>query len=62
VKLGLVLGLTLHGVHIAVLGQRMAAIDGPPSLRLFIRGGLATAVSQTCWWGAIIIGFLNANT
>lgn len=60
-KLGLVLALTLNGVHIAVLGRRMAALDGPPPLRLLIRGGLATVVSQTCWWGAIVIGFLNAN-
>ncbi|MFC0434794.1 hypothetical protein [Kutzneria buriramensis] len=61
VKLGLVLGLTLNGVHIAVLGRRMAAVDGAPPMRLLIRGGLATVVLQACWWGAIVIGFLNAN-
>jgi hypothetical protein len=33
----------------------MAALDGPPP-RLLLRGGLATVVSQTCWWGAIVIG------
>ena len=62
VKLGLVLGLSLNGVHIAVVGQRMAAINGTPPVRLLIRGGLATVVSQICWWGAIVIGFVNANS
>jgi hypothetical protein len=60
-KLGFVLGLTVNGVHTAVLGRRMATVEGTPGIRLLVRGGIATAVSQICWWGAVLIGFLNAT-
>ena len=30
-------------------------------MRLLLWGGLTSAISQICWWGAIIIGFLNVN-
>ncbi|HEY3463594.1 MAG TPA: hypothetical protein VGL47_00550 [Amycolatopsis sp.] len=61
VKLGLVAALTVNGVHVMGLGKRMAGVEGPVPAGLLIRGGLATAVSQLCWWGAVVIGFLNAN-
>ncbi|WP_218177816.1 hypothetical protein [Amycolatopsis australiensis] len=61
VKLGLVLALTVNGVHVAVLGRRMSAVVGTPGRRLLLRGGAATVLSQVCWWGAVFIGFLNAN-
>jgi hypothetical protein len=60
-KLVFVLGLTVNGVHTLVLGRRMALLAGNPPRGLLVRGGLATAVSQICWWGAVVIGFLNAN-
>ncbi|WP_285484826.1 hypothetical protein [Amycolatopsis sp. NBRC 101858] len=61
VKLCLVGVLAVNGVHATVLGNRMALADGPVSFRLLVRGGLTTAVSQLCWWGAVVIGFLNAT-
>ncbi|MEV6872958.1 hypothetical protein [Amycolatopsis sp. NPDC051128] len=61
VKLGLVLVLTVNGVHVVLLGKQMAFVEEPVPARLLVRGGLATAISQFCWWGAVVIGFLNAN-
>jgi hypothetical protein len=60
-KLGFVATLTLNGVQAMALGRRMGALDGVPSIRLLLLGGLTTAVSQVCWWGAVVIGFLNAH-
>ncbi|WP_329050336.1 hypothetical protein OG738_00680 [Amycolatopsis sp. NBC_01488] len=61
VKLCLVGVLAVNGVHATVLGKRMALVDDPVPVRLLVRGGLTTAVSQLCWWGAVVIGFLNAT-
>jgi hypothetical protein len=60
-KLGFVAALTLNGVQAMALSRRMSALDGPPPRRLLGRGVLASAVSQICWWGAVVIGFLNVN-
>jgi hypothetical protein len=60
-KLGLVAAITLNGVQAMALGRRMSAHIGVPSIRLLLWGGLTSAVSQICWWGAIVIGFLNVN-
>ena len=60
-KLGFVAALTLNGVQAMALGRRMSALDGIPPLRLLLWGGLTAAVSQICWWGAVVIGFLNVN-
>lgn len=61
VKLALVAVLTVNGVQVMELGKRMAVVAGPVPRRLLVRGGLTTAISQLCWWGAVVIGFLNAN-
>jgi hypothetical protein len=61
VKLCLVGVLAVNGVHATVLGGRMALVDDPVPARLLVHGGLTTAVSQLCWWGAVVIGFLNAT-
>jgi hypothetical protein len=60
-KLGFVAVLTLNGLRAMALGRRMSALDGEPPPRLLRWGGLSSAVSQVCWWGAVVIGFLNAN-
>lgn len=60
-KLVFVAVLTLNGGQAMVLGKRMSALGGAPSARLLARGGLTAAVSQFCWWGAVVIGFLNVN-
>ncbi|GAB3162470.1 hypothetical protein [Amycolatopsis sp. NPDC004378] len=61
VKLCLVGVLAVNGVRATVLGKRMALVEGPVPARLLVQGGLTTAVSQLCWWGAVVIGFLNAT-
>lgn len=60
-KLGFVAVLTLNGVQAMALSRRFGALDGVPPVRLLLRGGLTSMISQICWWGAIVIGFLNAN-
>jgi hypothetical protein len=61
VKLGFVAVLTLNGVQAMALGRRLHALPGAMPVRLLLRGGLTSLVSQICWWGAVVIGFLNAN-
>jgi hypothetical protein len=60
-KLGFVAALTLNGLQAMALGRRMSTLDGNPPVTLLLWGGLTSAISQICWWGAIIIGFLNVN-
>jgi hypothetical protein len=60
-KLGLVAILTLNGVQAMALSRRLSEHVGVLPRRLLVWGGLTSAVSQICWWGAVIIGFLNAN-
>lgn len=60
-KLGLVAILTVNGIQASALGTRMSALAGSPTRRLLIRGGVTSAISQICWWGAIVIGFLSVN-
>ncbi|MEV7725664.1 hypothetical protein AB0P15_13115 [Streptomyces sp. NPDC087917] len=62
-KLALVAALTLNGLQAGLLGRRLeAAAEDPVGSKLLIWGGLTALVSQACWWGAVIIGFLNTNT
>ncbi|MBT2545572.1 hypothetical protein J7E99_34010 [Streptomyces sp. ISL-44] len=61
VKLGLVLVLSLNGVQASALHRRLAAVDGPVSRPLTIRGAVTASVSQAAWWGAVAIGFLNGR-
>jgi hypothetical protein len=60
-KLGFVAALTLNGVQAMALGRRLSAFEEVPPARLLVWGGLTSAVSQICWWGSIIIGFLKVN-
>jgi hypothetical protein len=60
-KLGFVAVLTLNGVRAMALGRRMSAHNGVPPIRLLLWGGVTSAISQICWWGAVVIGFLNVN-
>lgn len=60
-KLGLVATLTINGIQATALGRRMSALTSPPTRHLLVWGGLTSAISQICWWGAIVIGFLNVN-
>ncbi|MGH3916505.1 MAG: DUF4389 domain-containing protein [Pseudonocardiaceae bacterium] len=62
IKLGLVLLVTLNGLHAYAIGERLRVFsDGavPPGLLRRARAG--AALSQLGWWGAMIIGFVNAQ-
>lgn len=58
VKLGLVLVIGLNGV-VALAVHR--ALTREPDLRWMAIGGSVAVVSQLGWWGATVIGFLNAH-
>ncbi|MCQ4122649.1 hypothetical protein [Rhodococcus tibetensis] len=61
-KLGLVLVLTINGLQALILSRHIAHSNTahlPPRLTVW---GVATAtISQVCWWGAVWIGFWNAE-
>ncbi|MGH2943869.1 MAG: hypothetical protein ACRDLN_13955 [Solirubrobacteraceae bacterium] len=60
-KLAFVAILTLNGLHAMVLSTRVEAAAGVLSMRLLTWGAATTTVSQACWWGSVVIGFLTAN-
>jgi hypothetical protein len=60
-KLVLVAALTVNGVQTMALSRRMSALGGDPPPRLLLWGVATSAISQVCWWGAIVIGFLHTN-
>ena len=62
-KLGLVLTVTVNGLYAHWLGQRLEPYrETKPPRRLLVQSGLAASVSQTGWWGATLIGFLNSQS
>ncbi|MFB6617638.1 hypothetical protein ACIGFK_11830 [Streptomyces sp. NPDC085524] len=61
-KLGLVAALTLNGLQAGLLARRLEAASEAPGPKLLAWGGVTALVSQVCWWGAVVIGFLNSNT
>lgn len=62
IKLLLVLVLALNGLQSKVLTHRMSLHASPAPAPLILLWGAVTAgVSQVCWWGAVVIGFLNAR-
>ncbi|SES40534.1 hypothetical protein SAMN04487818_112217 [Actinokineospora terrae] len=60
-KLVLVTTLTLNGIQATALGRRMSTLDGPPPVPLLLWGAATSALSQLCWWGAVVIGYLNTT-
>ena len=58
-KLGLVLVIGLNGV--VALGLHRALGRGGADLRWMALGGMCATVSQLGWWGATVVGFLNAH-
>ncbi|MBW5486776.1 hypothetical protein [Streptomyces bambusae] len=67
VKLGLVLAVMVNGLYAHRLGQllerrRTPEVPHEVPRGLLVRSGIAAAVSQTGWWGATVIGFLNSQS
>ncbi|MVU81533.1 hypothetical protein GPX89_30370 [Nocardia sp. ET3-3] len=61
-KLALVFALTLNGIQACALNRRLQARGAAPLTPRLLAWGAATGlVSQICWWGATVIGFLNAR-
>lgn len=58
IKLALVIIIGLNGVFIAWQHAALQRIDSP---RLLVVGTMSAMVSQGCWWGATVVGFLNAH-
>ncbi|MFD5513523.1 hypothetical protein ACFWIB_38095 [Streptomyces sp. NPDC127051] len=59
-KLALVFALTVNGLQAGLLGRRLATAS-TVGRGLLVWGGVTALVSQICWWGAVVIGFLNTN-
>ncbi len=63
VKLVMVLVLSLNGLQAGLLNRRMAEqASASPSTGILAWGGATALVSQICWWGAVVIGFLNTQS
>ncbi|MFF7458388.1 hypothetical protein [Kitasatospora sp. NPDC008115] len=61
-KLVLVLVIALNGVYAGTLHRRLAAYgERRPPAGLLARGAASALVSQTGWWGAVLIGFHNSR-
>lgn len=61
-KMAFVLILTLNGLQALLLGKRLTNhVSIPLTTRLLLWGAASGAISQICWWGAIGIGFWNAE-
>ncbi|MGW2400075.1 hypothetical protein ACWCYY_26275 [Kitasatospora sp. NPDC001664] len=62
-KLVLVLMIALNGVQAGALQRRLAVCgDERPPRPLLVRGAVSALVSQLGWWGALLIGFYNAQS
>ena len=62
VKLLLVLAIGWNGIWAMVLHHRLERVgDAGPGRSLMRVAGAAAAVSQLGWWGAMLVGFLNAR-
>ena len=61
-KLGLVLLVMLNGLYAYAVGERLVRLAPGTVPRSLLRNAVVVAaVSQIGWWGAVIIGFVNAQ-
>jgi len=60
VKLGVVLVVALNGLNAHHLQGQLEETGPRTGRRLLIRAALTRSISQTGWWTACVIGFLNA--
>lgn len=62
IKMILVLILTINGLQALILSRRMTHhLPVPLTPRLMAWGATTALTSQICWWGAVWIGFWNAE-
>ena len=61
VKLALVLAAGLNGGYVLHLRRQLIRCPGDPPTWLVIRGALSATISQSAWWGSVLIGFLHAR-
>lgn len=59
-KLGCVLVVALNGLHAHLL-QRQLESASTITPMLLMRAGVVATVSQLGWWGAVVVGYLNAR-
>jgi hypothetical protein len=52
----------INGAYVHRLNPRLTRAGDAPPMALLSRGVASTTVSQLCWWGATVIGFLNARS
>ena len=57
-KLAIVLVIGLNGVFASWVHSATVRRESP---RLLVLGSLSAVVSQVCWWGATVVGFVNAH-
>ena len=61
VKIACVVAVGWNGVLVAVVHRRLAELtSGPIPGRRLLTCACSAAVSQVGWWGAMLIGFVNA--
>ncbi len=62
IKLGLVLLVTLNGLHAYAVGERLLrSVTGNVPRGLLRHAGATATISQLGWWGAMVIGFINTQ-
>ncbi|MGW1770219.1 hypothetical protein [Streptomyces sp. NPDC002104] len=62
-KIALVLAITLNGLYAHWLGQRLEHYrDTAVPVRFLVQSGVAATISQTGWWGACVIGYINSQS
>ncbi|MFC7449900.1 hypothetical protein [Rhodococcus daqingensis] len=62
IKMILVLILTINGLQALILSRRISQhVPIPLTPRLMGWGAATALISQICWWGAVWIGFWNAE-
>ncbi|MFJ5553196.1 hypothetical protein [Streptomyces sp. NPDC093225] len=59
-KVGLIALLTVNGLQAGLLTRRLSA-PGTPSRAALVWAGGTALVSQLCWWGSVVVGFINTR-
>ncbi|MFI1452548.1 hypothetical protein [Streptomyces roseus] len=60
-KIALVATLTVNGLQAGLLSRRLSA-PGAPGPAALAWAGATALISQLCWWGSVVVGFINTRT